>query len=589
MGLPGRSVRSLAALTGGAMLIALPWAPVAFAAAPAPTVTITDVTDGQTVSGTVDVTAQVTSTPGDVTQSVDFWLSGPDRGIPDGVVQIPVGTCLSTCTVHWSMDTTASTPGVPGGAGIPLVLDGPQTLGVSTTTSVTSGGAQDTVQITVDNHRPTVTVPGSPVPFAQTSGDQQAPVTALPQLSATAPQGTTVTDVQFDAQLPGSVLVAHLAPAAGGGSTWTGKVDTSQVPAGYYPGFLVAVDSDGMTSNWVRVELEVDHGFTVLPGGPTALATNWTSLKVGYTYPQWTSPNNPVGDPIECSMADGGYAVPVRISTLVDGTTWNSAPITAAQRSNGPSSSAQSVCEVPAAGDSTTAKPLPVGRHQLTYVVTDSDGITRSASQWVGVGARPLTATVPNGLMTVHMGSVLHLVPKVQVLDGFSRVQSWSFQWQGKVLASGSYPTPPSLTWTTPAKYSIAGISLSLVSDSGVASTVTLPVQTGYWTATTLHASATHVTKGTEVTLAAGVRDEIGTTWQAMHANYYTVTLQWRLPGSSTWYNGTVQQVSVIMKQPAAFHDRVARSVYLRAVTTFGYYTPYVTSISAPVYISVRN
>ncbi len=119
--------------------------------------------------------------------------------------------------------------------------------------------------------------------------------------------------------------------------------------------------------------------------------------------------------------------------------------------------------------------------------------------RWWHARSRP-TARTPSPTE----GSTLRLAPTVTAPDRFSKLQSWKIAYNGTTLASGSYPTQPSLTWATPAKQLVNGkLTLTTVSDAGLASTDSVTV-TGKWpTATFLNASATHVTRGAWVKLTA--------------------------------------------------------------------------------------
>jgi hypothetical protein len=567
--------RGTAVLAGSALLVSAPMAPSAFAAtAPLSTIQITGLTDGQTVSGALDITAVVTPAPGDQPQSVAFQM-GPSY---TGSVQIPAGSCATSCTVHWAVDTTATFPSTDGGASSPVFPDGIEDISASLESDPGRLVGTD-VQVVVDNHRPSLTVPGTYRSGVE-SASQQLAMQAAPQVSPTAPAGTTITDVQLEMPLWATSPVVHLTPPAPGASAWTADVDIADIPAGVYNGVLVAVDSNGVTSAPTGVSVEVDHGFTITPTLADAVGTNWAGLDLTYSYPEWASTDAHYYN--TCSM-EGSFARPEHINVLVDGTLWNSADVTSLLDVNGD-------CAVRAAGDTAAPAPLPAGRHQITYVVTDTDGVTQTVSAPMLIGALPLTTVMPVKQISTAVGGVIHVAPTVTAPDGFSKAASWSFSYLGTVIASGTYPTVPSLTWKTPSADAIEGpLQFTVVSDSGLSTSAETPVFTYFPNATFLHASATRVTKGTQVTLSPSIWYYAGSRWQAMQANNYRVTLQWQSPGSSIWHNGSSESVDLIMKAPAAFHDKVSSSVCLRAVTTYVDYEPFTTSASAPVCIAMKN
>ena len=197
--------------------------------------------------------------------------------------------------------------------------------------------------------------------------------------------------------------------------------------------------------------------------------------------------------------------------------------------------------------------------------------------RWWHARSRP-TARTPSPTE----GSTLRLAPTVTAPDRFSKLQSWKIAYNGTTLASGSYPTQPSLTWATPAKQLVNGkLTLTTVSDAGLASTDSVTV-TGKWpTATFLNASATHVTRGAWVKLTATPWQRIAGAWSNADKVAGRTTIQWQ--HDSTWYNG-----SSVSTSPAGVwvHDE-SNECYrvVWAPTTGG---TDLGSTSAPVCIIVK-
>ena len=175
-----RPVRSLTALAGSvglaALGVVLPGSADAADAADAATaVTIDSVTSDydashaenpdRTVTGTADVTftvhaADTGAEPYAAVVSISGYGAG--TGEVSRRIDLAPGDCLPSCTLHAALDTAATKP-FPGAETIaaPLVEDGANDIRVEVLTARPSTTAA-TADVTVDNDRPTVTLPDLP-------------------------------------------------------------------------------------------------------------------------------------------------------------------------------------------------------------------------------------------------------------------------------------------------------------------------------------------------------------------------------------------------------------------------------------------
>jgi hypothetical protein len=543
-------LRNLSALLGGALLVSMP-ATAASAATPGPTVAISNLSSGQTVSGQVTVDATVQAPAGATVGSVTFLLDGP--GVEESQTVTPqAGQCDSTCTLSWTANTAAVRTYGAIAMPVPVFQDG-STYDITATVSSTAGTASSHyVPVVVDNHRPTLAA----APSSRTNGrwliglgDQSASFGATASVSPTAAPGTTVSDVEFE--VPGDPGMPALQfTRTGDGSAWTATEDTSALAVGNYEGAIVATDSNGAVSAPLDAELVVDHGFTITPPAGGVIGPNWASSDFSFAYPgEW-----PCGNP----YMDLG---PQQVQLLVDGTLWGSSDLTGISPSAG--------CTMPLDGDRPNGRtPLPFGHHVLTYVVTDQAGLQQTASQDVTV-ALPLATTWPTAPMAVAEGSTLHLTPAVSAPDGFSKLQSWTIAYNGTTLASGSYPTQPSLTWATPTKNLFSGVlTLTTVSDSGLSTSTPFTI-TGEWaTGTFLAPSASAVARGAWVKLTASTWQHTDGVWSNANRIAARVGLQWYVANSSGWSNGSSVAISPTAPGPAGVWVRVEQSECFQAVWT---------------------
>lgn len=365
-----RSVRSLAVAASATVLCAVVPASVAVADDTGAVITVDGISSdaggdgtvsaGQTVTGTTDVTFTVRADPDDQpTQAVvDIAGSGEYQGT--GTVRqtfaLSPGDCLPSCTLHATLDTAATQQfgGATNGVAAPLVNDGANSVHIEVDSprprTVTADAA-----VTVDNGRPTVTLPDLPGADAWTS-HQPVGLSADGELSlrATATGGNGVSRVRyFSSSRAWPDPVDLTAPASG--ATWTTALDTSAVPAGLYAGgvYVVAYDKDGRAGSPVRADTLVDHGFTVTPKLGTVIHPGETPVKVQYAY---TSPLD------KAFPSNLNYAYPVSTTVSVDGTAQATTPVGAY------------VYEGNTSGFYADLGQLPYGAHTLTFDTVDNRG-----------------------------------------------------------------------------------------------------------------------------------------------------------------------------------------------------------------------
>ena len=575
MGITTTRSRSAAAILGGALLISLMAIPAASASTAAPSVTISNLTSGQTISGSVEIDATITPLPDAPAQTVDFTLW---NGVAQSYQRITLqpGQCDTTCTVSWTADTAQLLPYRPGGPSVPQLADGPASIRVYVETA-DGGDPETTIPVTIDNHRPTVAASaGSPTAqgYLEATGDQTADLAVNPKLSPTAPSGSTITSVELE--IPGlpSLPVTDFTPSADG-STWTAGANTSAVPEGTYMGAIVATDSNGTVSSPLSVDLTVDHGFTLTLAPDTAAVTGQrlTPPTLAYTYSGFT-----------CSLTYG--ATPAQVDIQLDGKPWYSAPVTSRSQYL-----ASGACGIPAASGTTPL--LPLGHHTLTYVVTDTTGVQESVIQNVTV-ALPLADTWPTAPMAVAPGQTVTLASKVTSPDGFSQLKSWVIALNGTTLASGNYPTQPTLHWTTPAKQLESGrLTLTLRSDSGLTSTSGFSFDTAWETATFVHASATTVKPGTWVKLTASTWIYYLGAWRPNNTPETTAQAaaqdQWRSPGATTWNNGAKVENTLANPDPINIWVKPTANTCYRIVWNAYYTVELLPSTSAQLCVTVKR
>lgn len=572
----------MAVLVGTALCATLPSITAAHAAAAVPTVSLAidgaPVQNGvTTVSGTMNVAITVTPVPGVPIQSIFYELYGSPFS---GTIPVQPGQCDTTCTIQQSFDTTALLPYATGGYQVPAVHDGRAILDVSAQSATGNGNVGAVVA--VDNHRPS---PGQALTPASSviTATKQLTWTIRPTVSPTAPAGTTVSDVELEAPDVPGLPVTHFTRNADG--SWTVTADTSSVQGGDYWVAAVAMDSNGVVSNPQVVDLVADQGFTLSAPSAATLTPDWERLELPFAYTgNWNS----------CGGFFIGttYVGPHDVELQVDGQVWQDSAVT----SSGFAQNSQGQCLLPAIGSTPggQSKPLPIGKHTLTWVVTDDAGVQESVSQQVTVGM-PLTSNWPAGPETLIAGSTLHLTPTISSPDGVSTLQSWTVTNQsGAVLASGTGSTAPALTLPTSVTQETGGqVTLNLVSNLGLTTSQSLNYQTGWQTAAFAHLSATSVAKGAWVRLASSAWARVAGKWVNPGARA-DVEYQWSVPGSGVWHNGPGYSVGATTAPLPATWLHAGRNACFRVVYTQinPLSTPYgstlIPATSAPVCLTVK-
>ncbi|WP_370091678.1 hypothetical protein [Streptacidiphilus sp. MAP12-20] len=573
----------MAVLTGTALCASLPLAGAAHAATPAATISVSvnGAAPGTmpTVSGVIDLAATITPVPGSPVQMVRFGFPfGPPALY--GVVTPAPGQCDSTCTVHFSLNTAALLPYATGGAEVPAMTDGTRTIPVSVISAASNATAY--ANLAVDNHRPSAgTAPAGAWPVRV---GKSLSWTVTPSVSATATAGTAISDVELEAPGNPALPVTHFAKNADG--SWTVTADAGALPAGAtYRVAAVATDSNG-TVSYPLTEVIAganETGFTLNAPAATVTGPDWHALSLSYSYPSW----------LACGWSSQTYGGPTNVELQVDGTVWQDSPVNIANLS----SNAAGSCILPATGSTGAAnKPLPLGKHTLTWVVTDSAGIKETATEPVTV-ALPLTSDWPTTAKTYVAGSTIRLTPKITSADGVSALQSWSITAQnGVTLASGNGSTAPALALATSATQETGGsLLLHLVSTNGLTTDQSFTYQTGWATAAFAHLSATSVKLGTWYQLSATVWDRPTGIWTANPGDQASIQYQWAAPGSNIWHNGSVVHVAgPQVTRPPAVWIKATGSACFRAVYTQTYplITPYgstlIPATSAPVCVTVK-
>jgi hypothetical protein len=399
LGISGHHLaRSTSAAIGGALLSTLAATGIATAATAPPAVAITDLANGQLVSGTVDVALSITPVAGTTIQEVHFAVSG-NGVVPSltGVVTPAASDCTSTCTVHWSAETAAIESYRTGASEVAAVPDGRESIQAWVVSS--AGISHAVASVTVDNHRPSVVSTGPPSTVAPYfSGDKQISLSSDAMPSNTAGSGTSVSDVQLEVPDASWPLV-HLTPS-GDGKTWNANVDTSGIPDGDYAAAIVATDSNGVVSAGEPVHVVVDHKFTLSAPADGIVGPNWSGDQLLYSYPQWAS----------CYPSDV-VERPVRVDVKLDGVLWHTAGVDLSDTSYGPPPGNEPECSLRAAGTDAQPPTLPAGTHTLTYVVTDNNGVQETVTRNVDVVLPPKPSSPAAG-MTAVANSTLKLTSR---------------------------------------------------------------------------------------------------------------------------------------------------------------------------------
>lgn len=552
-----RPIRSLTALAGSACLAAVALvSPAAADTAGSGTEVSIDavisehdssgtVTPGQTVTGTADVTFTVHADPDFEPYAAVVSIAGHTNTQGTGQVShridLAAGDCLPSCTLHAAVDTAATkTFGGTDTIAAPLVEDGDNEIRVEVFTARPTVTAA-TADVTVDNDRPVVTLPDLPGDDAWTNfkpvgltADQRLDLRAV-----ATDTGGGVSRVEYFSNHQAWPAASDLADADGDG-TWTGTVDTSKVQSALWSSaYVVAFDNQGRAGSPVRATTLVDHGFTVTPAVKAVTRNTPATIFLTYKYPASLTQPWP---------RNLNYAYPVSTRVLLDGALLDTTPVS------------DFVLEGYAdyfyarLGD----KPLPYGKHTLTFDVTDNRGAH---------GTTDVPITVVSGIDPTWTagfddfpvaGKTWKVAATTHAADGVSRAQTWTLTVDGKTISTGTYPAQPSGTWTagTPGLHEA---SLTMVSQFGDSSVTTQPLRVLAATTTKLSGPAL-TTYGSKQALTA-----IVTQTGSKPAAGAQVSLQFRPAGSSTWT--TIAKVTADSKGTAHFTTTAKRNGAWRAVT----------------------
>jgi hypothetical protein len=284
----GRPLVALLAVAVAAGLAATP--SPAGALVTGPSVTIVSPSPDGSWSGTVDFTVTIDQqdTAHPVTE-VYLQMFGGWQAKQDKLVTMTAGQCAPTCTVSQSFDTRTLV--VPQN---PLSVDQnlPDGLIEIAATVYTSFGPYTEVQsqFTLDNARPTISLPDLPDPYPQTlttwGGDDRLRTTV-----ATTP--STATHQPIDSlriivpHSPAIPLSNETLPAPSGG-TGLLDVDITKMAPGYYTGYLAAIDHSGLSSALLKIAFQVRH-FTILGVIPNVFYSDHGEIFVRPTWPDSTA------------------------------------------------------------------------------------------------------------------------------------------------------------------------------------------------------------------------------------------------------------------------------------------------------------
>ncbi|GGN07307.1 hypothetical protein GCM10011578_031800 [Streptomyces fuscichromogenes] len=525
-----RSVRSLAVAASAAVLCSVASATAAVADDTGAVITFDGISSdaggdgtvsaGQTVTGTTDVTFTVQADPDDEPTEAVVSITGSGAYQGTGTVKqtfaLNPGDCLPSCTLHATLDTAATRQfaGATNGVAAPLVNDGANTVHVEVDSprprTVTANTA-----VTVDNGRPTVTLPDLPGDAAWTSY-QPVGLSADDELSlrATATGADGVSRVRyFSSGTAWPAPVDLTAPKSG--TTWTTTLDTSAVPAGLYAGgvYVVAYDKDGRAGSPVRADTLVDHGFTITPKLDSVIRPDETTASVTYAYPSALDKKFP---------ANLNYAYPVSTTVSLDGTAQATTPVT------------DSTYEGNTAGFLADLGELPYGAHTLTFDTVDNRGAHGRTDLPVRVVSE-VTPTWTDGFQDFPVaGSSRKFAATTSAADGVSRAEHWTLDVDGTAFATGSYPAQPAGTWKTTTT-GVHDVTLTIVSQYGDTTVRSVSTRVLAATTTQLTGPATS-TYGGKATFTATV-----TRTGAEAAAGAKVSFQYKRAGTTTWKTqGTV-------------------------------------------------
>ncbi|MFF3380757.1 hypothetical protein ACFYXF_48420 [Streptomyces sp. NPDC002680] len=470
------------------------------------------VSAGQTITGTTDVTFTVHADPDDEPTAAVVSITGSNMNQGTGTVKqrfdLNPGDCLPSCTLHATLDTTATQQfGGANGVAAPLVSDGATTVHIDVDSPRPRTVMADTA-VTVDNGRPVVTLPDLPGADAWTD-HKPVGLSADAELAlrATATGTNGVSRVRFFSHLRTWPATDLTSPASG--ATWTTTLDTSAVPAGLYAGdlYVVAYDKDGLAGSPVRADTLVDHGFTITPKLDTVIRPVETSVYVTYAYPSALNKTFP---------ANLIYAYPVSTTVSLDGKAQATTPVGAYTYEGNTN------------GFVADLGQLPYGAHTLTFDSVDNRGAHGRVDLPVRVVSE-VTPTWTDGFEDfVVAGGSRKFAATTSADDGVSRAEHWTLDVDGTTFATGSYPARPSGTWKA-TTIGVHDVTLTIVSQYGDTTVSSWPVRVVAATTTRLTGPATS-TYGSKATFTATV-----TQTGAKPAAGAKVAFQYKRTGTTAW------------------------------------------------------
>jgi hypothetical protein len=541
-----RSAGSLAAVcASAALLITVVPAPAATADDAGAVITVDNISAGQTISGTADVTFTVQGDPDDEPTSAVVSISGygPGTGTVKRTIALAAGDCLPSCTLHAALDTTATEQfgGATNGVAVPLVNDGSRDLHIEVNSPRPRTVTSDTT-VTVDNNEPVVSLPDLPADDnAAWAAHQAIGLDADDQLAlrAVASGANGVSGVRFFSSSSAWPAPVDLTDTDGNGE-WTGTVDTSAVKPGLWlQQWVVAYDKDGRAGTPVLADTLVDHGFTITPQLASVIHPVMGAISLSYAYPSALNKAFP---------ANLNYAYPVSNTVLLDGETLATTPV------NKYTYEGDTNVLIAELGDN----PLPYGAHTLTFDTVDNRGAHGRAEVPVTV-VSSVEPTWTAGFSDFPVaGHTWKAAATTSAEDGISRAQSWTLAVDGTTVSTGSYPAQPSGSWKA-VDPGLHEVELTIVSQYGDTTTRTEPLRVLAATSTKLTGPATS-TYGAKATYTAKVTKTGGTA-----AAGAKVGFQFKAAGTTAWK--TVATATADSTGTAAFTATASRNGVWRAVT----------------------
>ena len=339
-------------------------------------------TGGSTLGGAVSVTYVVTA-PADA----PLGRAWADFGNADAVeVDLTGRDCSAGCEQTATFDTSTAPLPISSDAAR-YRNDGASFFGA--TVNLGDVSISDSVNVVLDNQRPTVTVVG------QGDGYLTARDSVTIQVQPQARPGGTITGVFW---VGGTTQTPMTAPATPGGP-WTTVIDTSGARNGPVYGYVRATDDRGIQSIGDQARYVVDHGVTLT--APTladpVVDDDLNGVDLGYTWGRFiTMPQTTLRKVV--TLLDG-----VQTYDDTDAYTLNQHPDTFRALSN---------------------TRVPAGSRVLTYVVTDSRGVTSRIDVPVHVQAS-LSATWTMGAdTTVLPGAPVDL--QAHLTSTHDTIWTWS-------------------------------------------------------------------------------------------------------------------------------------------------------------------